>query len=81
MMLAALTELTGREKLIWYVIFGVGLWLVVTPFWLDRRYGKYRPTRQEYYLIPAAECKRRMQNPKFRKYIDHLFRHDPPNVL
>lgn len=80
MTLAALTALTGNQKVLWYFVLVVGVTLIVRPYWQDWRYGKYRPTRQEYYLMPAAECKRRMRDPKFKRYIDHLFRHDPPEV-
>jgi hypothetical protein len=76
MMVASLAGLAGRWRLLLWIVFVVGAWLAVMPFWLDWRYGKYRPDVEEYNRMTAAESRKGMRDVKFRRHVEHLFRHE-----
>lgn len=73
MITVALTVLTGSQKLAW-VLLAIGVVLIGMPYLLDWRYGKYRPSRQEVAAMPPDEYRKKIRNPKFEKYINHIFK-------
>jgi hypothetical protein len=76
-MLAALTALTIGQKIPWYFVCAIGAMIAIKPLWMDWRYGKDRPSRKEIDVMVAAEYKKRCQDPKFRRWSDHLFPKQP----
>lgn len=59
----------------WLVLKTPTLWSV----FLDWRYGKFRPTRREIDVMPAAEYGRRLrQDPKFGKWVNRVLPKQPP---
>jgi hypothetical protein len=72
-MLVALTALTVGQKIPWYLVFAIGAIIAIRPFWMDWWYGKYRPSRRELDVMPAAEYRKRCSNRKFRRWSDRVF--------
>jgi hypothetical protein len=73
MITVALTVLTGSQKAAWFLL-AVGAVLICSPYFLDWRYGKYRPSREEVGAMSADEYKKKLRNPKFERYINRLFK-------
>jgi hypothetical protein len=50
----------------------IGIGFIGWPIYLDIKYGEERPTKREIGAMPSEEYKRKIKNPKFRKWINDL---------
>lgn len=51
----------------------MGLLLLWRGAYLDRKYGKDRPSRKEIDIMPVSEFKERSRDPRFTKWINHVY--------
>lgn len=78
---AALPTLIASKQLAW-VIFGIGALLIVVGFLEPDRFfkewiwGPFRPTRREIDSMGSKEYGRHLTNPKFRRYVNWVYRKD-----
>ena len=73
--IAAIT-IWGRWLALIPLIAGVGF--IGWPIYLDIKYGQERPTKREIGAMPLEEYRRKIKNPKFRKWVDDLKITIPP---
>lgn len=53
----------------------IGLSLLWRGAYLDRKYGKNRPSRTEIDIMPVADYKKRILNDsEFRRWVNHLYK-------
>lgn len=51
----------------------IGLSILLRGAYLDRKYGKYRPSEREINYMGKEEYKKRLrEEPKFRDYVNHV---------
>lgn len=55
----------------------LGLLLLWRNAYLDRKYGKDRPSRETIDRMPVSEFKERSRDPRFTRYIDYLYKKPP----
>jgi hypothetical protein len=56
----------------------LGLSIAWRGAYLDRKYSKDRPTEKEIDGMSAADFKKRGQDdPRFKKWVNHLYRNSP----
>jgi hypothetical protein len=72
-MAVGLTALTVSQRLSSWGLVVIGTILIVKPYFLDWRYGEYRPSRREVGAMSKEEYKKRLRDPKFERYINRLF--------
>jgi len=68
----ALTVLIGNRLAAWILLF-VGIALMVWPYYLDWRYGVFRPNPWEIYKMGAQELKEMCHDPKFKRWVDRTY--------
>ena len=73
MIAVALTVLTGNSKPAGWFLLVVGCAVIAFPYWQDWRYGNYRPNCHQVNAMSADEYKQRLRDPRFRRWVDHLF--------
>jgi hypothetical protein len=70
LIIAGIVAIWARSVALALVIIGVGF--IAWPLYLDTRYGEERPTKKEIGAMPPEEYRRKIKNPKFRKWVDDL---------
>ena len=73
MIAVALTVLTGNSKPAGWFLLILGCAVIAFPYWQDWHYGNYRPNRHQVNAMSADEYKQRLRDPRFRRWVDHLF--------
>jgi len=68
-----LVLLHGIGMVVGWSLFVLGCAFVANPFRQDWRYGEFRPTRKEINKMLSDDYKEPLRDPKFRKWVDHLF--------
>ena len=71
----SLSFILKSEMWAWLLLV-VGLVLIIDPYWQDYRYGKDRPSREEMDRMSAAEHKKKLYDPKFRRWVDRVYKSD-----
>ncbi len=56
----------------------LGLTILLRAVYLDRRYGTNRPTKREVEAMSAAEFKKRLREPEFRRWVDQGLKFNLP---
>ena len=79
MITVALALLIGTRKMAW-ILLVFGCAVIAWPYFLDWKYGKYRPTRSEFDLLSVDAHKKKYRNdPRFAKWINHLYKDQQQN--
>ena len=66
--IAAVIEASCRVLAVGFLLLGIAF--IIRPYFLDWKYGEYRPSKREIGAMSLEEYRKRIRNPKFRKYID-----------
>ncbi len=71
---AAIAVLAAEgQKIAWcFVLIGGGL--MGWPFYLDWKYGSFRPSKREIDRMSASEYRDHLRSKKFTNYVNHLFK-------
>jgi len=71
---------------VWYppvasALLIMGLSLILRGAYLDRKYGKDRPTKKAINAMSAAEYKQRLRDPQFRLWVNEGLKFNFPSGI
>lgn len=72
----ALTVLVGNSHALAWLMLAAGFCFIAYPLWQDWWYGTFRPSRLEIDDLTGDRYRKYMKNPKFKKWVDHVFPYD-----
>lgn len=77
MITVALAVLIGSQKIAGWFLLVAGVVVIASPYWQDWRYGEYRPNIHEINDLSSEQYKRRLLDPKFKKWVERQARKHP----